>query len=341
MTDNSQTKKRHHQIPQFYLRHFASPGTDQIWNYDKRDGRVFRTSILNTACETHLYSVPNEDGSRNTEIENLLSDIEGKAAAQYPGLLTGTIPTGQQKADLASFLASMCVRTNSYRRAYAETHGHAFQEYMYKTAHDEKAFNEMVERQNISRGSPLSTVEKEAYRQSMLDPSGLVIEIDRTWTLKAIGLHDGLMKAFRNMNWALLRAPKDWVFITSDAPVIMANCPDPKQIRFSKTVQVSFPLSSEVCLLVNWPGNARTHLEAFPHYLRKLNSLQAAHAERFLFAPIESSMLKKLAAKYQHERHRVGPTAAGPSRRAEIVVTSASDSYTITTTKGLNVHQRN
>ncbi len=71
------TKKRHHQIPQLYLRRFTSPETGEIWTYDKQTGDVRPSSVENTAYETHLYSITSDDGERFTEIEEQLARIEG------------------------------------------------------------------------------------------------------------------------------------------------------------------------------------------------------------------------------------------------------------------------
>ena len=74
------TKKRHHQIPQFYLRRFTSPETAEIWTYDKQTGDVRPSLVKNTAYEGHLYSLTLDDGERFTEIEELLARLEDKAA---------------------------------------------------------------------------------------------------------------------------------------------------------------------------------------------------------------------------------------------------------------------
>jgi Protein of unknown function (DUF4238) len=64
MTGTSQTKKRHHQIPEFYLKRFAAPVTGQVWNYDKQKGQTWPASVDNTAVESHLYSVTGDDGQQ-------------------------------------------------------------------------------------------------------------------------------------------------------------------------------------------------------------------------------------------------------------------------------------
>ena len=76
MTGNAQTKKRHHQIPELYLKRFASPVTGQVWNYDKQAGKAWPCSVDDTACERHLYSITMKNGQHNTEIEDAISRIE-------------------------------------------------------------------------------------------------------------------------------------------------------------------------------------------------------------------------------------------------------------------------
>ena len=123
MTDNSQTKKRHHQIPECYLKRFADPVNAQIWNYDKQKGETWPASIDSTAVEKHLYSVTGEDGQHHTDIEDAISQIEGIGAPLLTRSIAGEALLGQERYNFASFVAIMFVRTNAFRRLYAELQG--------------------------------------------------------------------------------------------------------------------------------------------------------------------------------------------------------------------------
>ena len=67
--------KRHHYLPQFYLKGFCR--NEHLWVYDREKNEIRRQTPINTAIQTHYYSFENKDGEKNTEIESFLSEIEG------------------------------------------------------------------------------------------------------------------------------------------------------------------------------------------------------------------------------------------------------------------------
>ena len=75
--------RRHHYVPQFYLRAFEvtvggkGPG---FWVYDKRSpvSARFQTPA-NTAVQGHFYSFKNATGQTDDSIERMLAAVEGAA----------------------------------------------------------------------------------------------------------------------------------------------------------------------------------------------------------------------------------------------------------------------
>jgi hypothetical protein len=47
--------KIQHYVPQFLLRNFGNGKKDQVWVYDKIDGRSFPTNAKNVASESRFY----------------------------------------------------------------------------------------------------------------------------------------------------------------------------------------------------------------------------------------------------------------------------------------------
>lgn len=77
------------------------------------------TAVSATANETHCYSVTLPDGSRTDDLENWISEVEGKAAPILEMLIAGDRISEQEKADFAGFMALMVVRTDSWRHMFA------------------------------------------------------------------------------------------------------------------------------------------------------------------------------------------------------------------------------
>jgi len=67
-----------------------------------RSDVVRPTAISNATVENHLYSTDLADGSRSDIVEDHLAKIEDKAAPVMLDLLAGGIPSGQERANIAS-----------------------------------------------------------------------------------------------------------------------------------------------------------------------------------------------------------------------------------------------
>ena len=297
-------KKRHHFLPQFYLRRFASSGArGRIWTYDSLFGTVRASGVKNTAYETHLYSVPREDGTRTDEFEDALADIEGRAAPVLDKLLRNESVQGQERADLSSLFALMVVRTDSFRRQYAEVSLGMTQLLLSTTAAHDVAFNSLINKLEEEFGD-VSGHHKKKLREGMLDPDRFGFVVNKAWTLNALRVHDALAPVFYRMNWTILNAKSPHYFVTGDNPVVKL-LPD----RFSKSfygggyadkrIEVTLPLSPERCLVTHWNNELPSESDITPAAVKDLNRVRAMHAERFLFADRQDFGIRRLTEKYK------------------------------------------
>lgn len=85
-----------HWVPQFYLRYFATPETQQtknpqtwIFSKNEEDGDPKLTNIRNICAKRFLYSPLNKDGQREWKLENRLSDLETLLSVIWPTLAEG------------------------------------------------------------------------------------------------------------------------------------------------------------------------------------------------------------------------------------------------------------
>jgi len=110
--------KRHHYVPQFYLKGFTEH--DSLWVYDleKREIRQQRPGSI--AVKKHFYSVTNEKGERDNSVELALSQAEGAAAPAVAALARGESESEEQRGDLAFFAALMKNRTLEFEAKYTE-----------------------------------------------------------------------------------------------------------------------------------------------------------------------------------------------------------------------------
>ncbi|MCP2032601.1 hypothetical protein L1277_002711 [Okibacterium sp. HSC-33S16] len=106
--------KRHHHVPQFYLRGFADG--EQITTVRLPGDKRYVQSVRKAAAENGFYSVPgHEDGA--DVFEKMLSSIEGEAAGIFRSVESGVWPLEpKDRTTLGAFIALQVSRGPEQRR---------------------------------------------------------------------------------------------------------------------------------------------------------------------------------------------------------------------------------
>jgi hypothetical protein len=113
--------KTEHYVPQFYLKYFTD-AADQIYVFDKWDGRRFRTNISNIAAENYFYDIREIDEQPELDkkiVERELQRIESFYANEYHKLVD-TIDkrraiTGEMVHSFSYYLTLQLLRTKHSR----------------------------------------------------------------------------------------------------------------------------------------------------------------------------------------------------------------------------------
>jgi hypothetical protein len=319
--------KRHHFIPILHLKHFAGDDPKgQVWTYDATTGDVRSAVPDETAVEGHFYSAQRIDGTMDTRLEEHLAKMESAAAPVYEALLRCEMPKASQtRADFATFLALMYVRTPAMRRMAAEVHGKGIQTLLYTNASNRQIFESSMKRFEKERGEPIDAAMKESIRQDMLDPSGYVIEIPKESTFSALSVADTLAPLFLEMKWSLIVAEHGY-FITSDNPVVRSVDPITRHPVmgdhgfYNKTAEVSVSLSPKMLLVMSWNKDALELGVLERDHVHHTNRILAAHSERYLYAHIRDRRLARLATEFKDSRPGMTTLGPGPKKFAAIKV---------------------
>ncbi|MDQ2661854.1 MAG: DUF4238 domain-containing protein [Actinomycetota bacterium] len=106
--------KKHHYVPQFYLRGFAQ--NEQIVTVRLPGERRYTRHIRQTAAENGFYAVPGHPEGADT-FEKDFNQLETDAAAVFRKIGAGTwpLPT-EDRAVLATFIAVQAIRGPEHRR---------------------------------------------------------------------------------------------------------------------------------------------------------------------------------------------------------------------------------
>lgn len=294
------TAKRHHFVPKLLLKRF-SRRKGRIWQLERQTNQLLDVGIEKAASRRRLYEfLHNDEGVKTSRMEAWLALIESHASKalrriEHPGPIVGL--ADWDRATIAFFLAILSIRTPAALRN-AEQVG--------------------VETMQIQFGSEWSDAESFAKQQAERSPGMDAEEIEEL-RLKAlreletggIGYEDPTGAAMRTLvsasgavaqkifdsRWAVLRA-RNGEFVTSDVALAMHD-PEPKfpwsaqAWQSSEAVQVTIPLSSEVCLLIT-PGPADLQrLDVDRDEVNEVNLRTLGWADRFLFGG-SSDLLQEL-----------------------------------------------
>lgn len=320
--------KRQHFIPILHLKHFV--GADpkgQVWTYDAESGEVRSATPENTAVQTHFYSVEGEGGVMDTRVEDRLAVVESNAAPVYEALLRAEMPSkdSQARANFATFLALMHVRTPTMRRIYAEMMGRGIQIMSHAYGSHPKAFESLLREDEKDGAHPLNPEEVERLRRELLDPSDYVLQISKEHTLGALDVAAKLAPILLDMKWSLVE-PLYGFFITSDNPLVRGIDPKTRHPIFgsggflNRTAEVIFPLSPSRLLLMSWNETARDVGGFERKHVDGCNQAIAKHSERYLYAHIRHKRLAKTAAKFRDSRPRVVSQGFTPKKFMKIEV---------------------
>ncbi|MCX5826175.1 MAG: DUF4238 domain-containing protein [Deltaproteobacteria bacterium] len=110
--------KKHHYVPQFILRNFATEGRTRLYVFDKQTDRVFPANVADVAAENRLYEF--SLGDLTATIEPSLADFESKAASVLREVLGSNNLAGltlYQRILLSGLVAQLLVRSPQQRSA--------------------------------------------------------------------------------------------------------------------------------------------------------------------------------------------------------------------------------
>lgn len=107
---------KHHVVPRFYLAGFADPA-DNIVSVNRKTGQEHKSRVRKAARRAGFYALEDAEGQWHEDAEELMSQLEGDAAAALKLVRAGIGRSLEEKAALATFIALQFVRGQDRRDA--------------------------------------------------------------------------------------------------------------------------------------------------------------------------------------------------------------------------------
>jgi len=260
--------KTQHVIPQCYLKQFVDPKTPAgqepyVWIFERDSKRGKKRAPKNILTEPDVYTFKVKDAGKDYVLERTLAQIESDYANVFEQSISRKVPLNQKEhAILCAFVAAMLQRTTKQKQ-----HIEHFCDRLKTMVED------MEKAHGIAPELSLQLAQEKENAHKMMIILGL------PYTTSILG----------KMNLAFLCADRHSSFITSDAPCSLFN-PELQWQRFygpglgQKHVEVSMPLSPEICVLFSWVNNVRGYLGIDQDMVHELNRQVFGQSHEYFIA---------------------------------------------------------
>jgi hypothetical protein len=218
--------RRHHFLPQCYLKGFSQPRkrgkTHNVVVFD-RNGGMFTSNILNIAVK-HDFNRVEIEGHAPDVFEQAMAGFEGELAPALDRILkAGNLKNTEDRAILLNFIGLISIRNPRHRERFREFNERVMNMIMDQSAATKERWEGQIKKareagylkdtKNISYEEMRDFVKKKEYR----------IELNTEFHIKT-EMHgfDAILPTLFNRKWFVFTPPKDSSgFITSDHPVCL------------------------------------------------------------------------------------------------------------------------
>lgn len=285
--------KRHHTVPQFYLRGFARDG--QVTTVRLPGQHRFPQSVRDASVANNFYSVAGHPDGADV-FERDMADVEGDAAPIFDRVARGAWPLGKEdRMTLGYFVALQAVRITSHRSTMDYVYAQVLR---LQVGAGGKAG---VRRKLEEKGQPVTDDLVDRLWTQATRPEGPPVKWSQIEHLQHIvSVSEELLKYIVGRPWSLMSFDRRSL-ITSDSPVGLVGHPDEEPWRgvgFMTAWGITFPLSRKQGLLLGsidplielgvpveqvHEGRADTMLEGTTKFEKFFNSHTVDNANQWLF----------------------------------------------------------
>jgi hypothetical protein len=300
-----------HYVSRFYLANFARERDGRrkaaLWVYDKDSPEPRLQTPENTAAQTDFNTFRMPGGVESRALESYFSDLESRAKPIVDRWLEKGARPGDEIQAFVPYLAFAHTRVPRLIEAAKESAVITAEELVRSMRQSPDDIAAMIASVKAETGEDLGTVEEVQDTLSAF-PTRVRITANEKEAQKLALRHteDVIHFFLYTFNWCLCRAPQGSFFITSDTPVCMFVRVDRDKAIFGSGfgrwgAQITFPLSPEVCLLLDRQRKVR-RMAVSVAMVREFNWRMAYHAERFVISPYRTKEVAAMVEKARETR---------------------------------------
>lgn len=278
--------KRHHYVPEFYLKGFV--GTDGcLAVLDRASDHVRLLQPSAVTVEKHFYAATDERGRRHSDIERALASVEGVAAPILRKLTAREPLNERERKEMSFFLGLLSVRTPAFInsiRAATESMSKSLVQIQLSTV--QQAVGRI---RDLPEHKGRSEAELRKFASGLVDfvqSDAYEIDVDQQYAmLSSLDHAESVARCIHFRDWSILRVDRRKALLTSDAPVVLINTSSDKRwpIGFaSRSARICVPLDSHNLLVMEGQGASLAFAELGANWLPPMNMSVARRSFRFL-----------------------------------------------------------
>ncbi|MFN0058971.1 MAG: DUF4238 domain-containing protein [Planctomycetota bacterium] len=278
------TPRKHHYLPQFYLKRWASP-RGQLFQIEKdTTARVHKVSVKDAAAARDYHALDCPGVKDPNELEKRLSSLESENARTISTILLHRSVLDEMRHDVAALVSVFRVRVPGMKRAVE-----AFLKQSVKSV-----------TKQMKRAGKLPELVMLENEHGITDEQ-LDVKVANQMVVAQMysaGCHPESIAHYARMEIGACLAPEGTSFVTGDQPVAVflpfTDLPSPNDLpMLHRDVRISMPLSPKISLELTWaPQRAARVLSTIE--VAELNRRTVVMSEKYVFAADDSQSTRAM-----------------------------------------------
>ncbi|HEU4561312.1 MAG TPA: DUF4238 domain-containing protein [Longimicrobium sp.] len=290
------TKKRHHAVPQFYLRRFTD-SAGLLWLHDLDNATAVQVRPSDALVEKYLYSPETGANPHDDTLEEFFAvHVEGPAAPALDTLARGAELPDEDRQRVAVFLAFQEIRVPRWRDLVTDFASKIGDRILKMSAarpeYMRRVFDEMGE--EVSDEDLTRMIEG-------IESGGLSVEATKAAWFQSMHVASETAQMLYRMPWTVVEASRDVEFVTSDAPIakVLTDRSVPPMYAggwLSPSAESTFVLDPRCCLVIR-PDGTEGRIAGPKAWCKNVNTRLIWQANRFVVSRARETFVETVARK--------------------------------------------
>jgi hypothetical protein len=288
------TARRHHYLPQCYLKGFGKPrqrGKAHYVQVFDRSGKAFRTNIINVAAEKDFNRVE-VDGHPPDAVEQEIAKFESQIGPALVRILQArSLANEDDRILLFNLIAAMATRNPRLRENIRDFHERVSDLIMQAATATKERWEGQLRQMKAKGYVPKHNVPYEKLREFVTEKKYRIEVPTERHIGYEFGMFDAVLPTLFNRNWMVLltRSNKSAGFVTCDHPVCLMFSDPKKRGRFHgpghglSNTELIFPVGRGMAIVGAYEITEQT-IELDEDGVAGINGAMVAFAERQVFA---------------------------------------------------------